>query len=346
MDMPSFPQGGDQQEEELPYTDAVAERTAEIYGRVKHAISDKEWPHFAPLVDAVIRLKKQKNALILAHNYQTRDIFHCVSDVVGDSLYLAKEAVTAEAEVIVQGGVHFMAETTKLLNPGKTVLIPDINAGCSLAASITGADVRRLKEQYPGVPVVSYVNTSAEVKAESDICCTSANARKIVESLGVDRVIMTPDKFLARNTANETDVEIIIWDGVCEVHENFTADQVVKLREAYPNIRVLAHPECPPEVIEAADFSGSTSGMAGWVDDHPEAHQVAMITECSMSSNLAVLHPEVEFIRSCGLCPHMQLITLEKIKRALETMTYKVEIDPAIAERARRPIERMLEVGR
>jgi quinolinate synthase len=281
--------------------------------------------------------------VILAHNYQTPEIFHCVADITGDSLALAREAAKTDARVIVLAGVHFMAETAKLLNPGKTVLIPDRGAGCSLAASITAADVRLLRERYPGVPVVSYVNTSAAVKAESDICCTSGNAKKVVESLGAPRVIMLPDEYLAKNVAAETGVEIIAWAGHCEVHERFTADEIRAYRDQHPGIVVLAHPECPPEVVAEADFCGSTAAMSGYVADrHPR--RVVLVTECSMSDNVALLHPGTEFVRPCNLCPHMKRITLKNIRRALETMRHEITIDPAIAARARHAVERMLAV--
>jgi quinolinate synthase len=319
-------------------------RTAPLYERVKTVIPAIEWPVFASDIDAIVELKRRRNAVILAHNYQTPEIFHCVADVTGDSLALAREAAKSEAAVIVLAGVHFMAETAKLLNPGKTVLIPDLRAGCSLAESITAADVRLLRERYPGVPVVTYVNTSASVKAESDICCTSGNARAVIESLGVDRVIMLPDEYLAQNVAAETGVEIISWAGHCEVHERFTAAEIRSLRADYPGIVVLAHPECPPEVVAEADFAGSTAAMTSYVGDRKPA-RVVLVTECSMSDNLAVEHPEVAFVRPCNLCPHMKRITLPKIRRALETMTHEVTIDPAIAEPARRAVARMLEIG-
>jgi quinolinate synthase len=308
---------------------------------VKTIIPPVEWPFFARDIDAILALKRTRNAVILAHNYQTPEIFHCVADLVGDSLALAREATRVDAAVVVLAGVHFMAETAKLLNPGKTVLIPDTAAGCSLASSITPADVRLLRQRYPGVPVVTYVNTSAAVKAESDICCTSGNAKKIVESLGVDRVIMLPDEFLAQNVAAETTVEIIAWAGHCEVHERFTAAEIRLLREQYPGIVVLAHPECPPEVVAEADFAGSTAAMSEYVETRKPA-RVVMVTECSMSDNVAVGHPEIEFVRPCNLCPHMKRITLSNIRRALETMTHEVTIDPTVATRARRAVERML----
>jgi quinolinate synthase len=322
--------------------DALA-RTAPLYERVKTIIPPVEWPFFARDIDAILALKRTRNAVILAHNYQTPEIFHCVADLVGDSLALAREATRVDADVVVLAGVHFMAETAKLLNPGKTVLIPDTAAGCSLASSITPGDVRLLRQRYPGLPVVTYVNTSAAVKAESDICCTSGNAKKIVESLGVDRVIMLPDEFLAQNVAAETTVEIIAWAGHCEVHERFTATEIRLLREQHPGIVVLAHPECPPEVVAESDFAGSTAAMSEYVRTHKPA-RVVMVTECSMSDNVAVGHPEIEFVRPCNLCPHMKRITLSNIRRALETMTHEVTIDPMVAMAARRAVERMLAV--
>ncbi|HLK81245.1 MAG TPA: quinolinate synthase NadA [Xanthobacteraceae bacterium] len=318
-------------------------RTAPLYERVKSVVPPVEWPFFARDIDAILALKRARNAVILAHNYQTPEIFHCVADLVGDSLALAREATRVDADVIVLAGVHFMAETAKLLNPGKTVLIPDTAAGCSLASSITPADVRLLRQRYPGVPVVTYVNTSAAVKAESDVCCTSGNAKKIVEALGVDRVIMLPDEYLAQNVAAETSVEIIAWAGHCEVHERFTAAEIRLLREQYPGIVVLAHPECPPEVVAEADFAGSTAAMSDYVGTKKPA-RVVMVTECSMSDNVAVGHPEIEFVRPCNLCRHMKKITLSNIRRALETMTYEVTIDPVVAMGARRAVERMLAV--
>jgi quinolinate synthase len=318
-------------------------RTAPLYDRVKSVIPPVEWPVFARDIDAILELKRSRNAVILAHNYQTPEIFHCVADIVGDSLALAREAMKVDAEIIVLAGVHFMAETAKLLNPAKTVLIPDTQAGCSLAASITAADVRLLRQRYPGVPVVTYVNTSAAVKAESDICCTSGNARKVIESLGVPEVIMLPDEYLAQNGAAETGVRIISWAGHCEVHERFTAAEIRLLREQHPGVVVLAHPECPPEVVAEADFAGSTAAMASYVDTKKPA-RVVLVTECSMSDNVAVAHPEIDFVRPCNLCPHMKRITLPKIRRALETMRHAVQIDPAVAEGARRAIERMLAV--
>jgi quinolinate synthase len=316
-------------------------RTAPLYERVRRVIPPSEWPAFAGDVDAILELKRRRNAVILAHNYQTPEIFHCVADIVGDSLALARKAMTVDADVIVLAGVHFMAETTKLLNPDKTVLIPDLAAGCSLAESITPQDVRLMRQRYPGVPIVTYVNTSAAVKAESDICCTSGNARAIVESLGVERVIMLPDEYLARNIAAETDVKIIAWKGHCEVHERFTAEEVRQLRENHPGIVVLAHPECPPDVVAEADFSGSTAALSQFVETK-KPPRVVLLTECSMSDNVAVAHPDVEFIRPCNLCPHMKRITLGNIREALEQNRHVVTIDPVLAVAARRAVEKML----
>ncbi|HYP56891.1 MAG TPA: quinolinate synthase NadA [Beijerinckia sp.] len=314
-----------------------------LYQKVQHAIPAIEWPFYAQDVDAIMTLKRTRNAVVLAHNYQTPEIFHCVADLVGDSLALAREAMNVEADVIVLAGVHFMAETAKLMNPQKTVLIPDLGAGCSLADSIRPEDVRQLRQRYPGVPIVTYVNTSAAVKAESDICCTSGNAKKIVESLGVPRVIMIPDEYLAKNIAAETGVEIITWNGHCEVHERFNAEEVRQLREDYPGVTILAHPECPPEVVAEADFSGSTAAMASYVANELPP-RVVLLTECSMSDNVALQHPELEFIRPCNLCPHMKRITLGNIRRALEDMSHEVVIDESVAERARLSVERMLAV--
>ncbi len=321
----------------------AAASSAQLYEKVKSVILPAEWSEFAPDVEAINRLKREKNAVILAHNYQTPEIFHGVADIVGDSLALAREAMTVDAEVIVLAGVHFMAETAKLLNPAKRVLIPDLGAGCSLAESITAADVRLLRERWPGVPVVTYVNTSAAVKAESDICCTSGNARKVVESLGVPKVIMLPDEYLAQNVARETTVDIVTWAGHCEVHERFSAADVRQLRSGHPGVVVLAHPECPPEVVAEADFAGSTAAMADYVT-RERPSRVVLMTECSMSDNIAALNPGIEFVRPCNLCPHMKRITLANIRQALETMTHEVTIDPAVAGRARRAVERMLAV--
>ncbi|HEX4963655.1 MAG TPA: quinolinate synthase NadA [Thermoanaerobaculia bacterium] len=329
----------------LDYTPAVALATEPIHQRVRSVIPDLEWPVFAPYVAAINELKRQRNAVILAHNYQTPEIYHGVADFVGDSLALAQQGAKTDAGVIVLAGVHFMAETAKILSPEKTVLIPDPLAGCSLAASITAEDVRLLRQRYPGVPVVTYVNTSAAVKAESDVCCTSANAVAVVESLGVDRVIFLPDEYLGKYVATQTKVQIILWKGHCEVHERFTGAELRAYRQAQGNVEILAHPECPPDVLVEADFVGSTAAMSRYVGEK-RPRRVVMITECSMSDNVAVDYPDVEFIRPCNLCPHMKRITLPKILRSLETMETKVEVDPEVGERARRAVERMLAVGR
>ncbi len=314
-----------------------------LYARVRHLIPPIEWPVFASDIAAINRLKRERDAVILAHNYQTPEIFHCVADITGDSLALAREAMSVDAKVIVLAGVHFMAETAKLMNPDKTVLIPDLRAGCSLAESITPADVRLMRARYPDAPVVAYVNTSVAVKAEADICCTSGNAKKIVESLGAERVIMLPDEYLAQNIARQTNVRIIAWAGHCEVHQRFTAAEVRALREDHPGVIVLAHPECPPEVLAEADYAGSTADMAAYVG-REKPRRVVLMTECSMADNITVDNPEVEFIRPCNLCPHMKRITLANIRTALEEMRHEVTIDPALAERARESVARMLAV--
>lgn len=317
---------------------------ADLYQKVAHVIPSVEWATMADDVDAILRLKRERNAVILAHNYMTPEIFHGVSDIVGDSLALAREAVTVDADVIVLAGVHFMAETAKLLNPGKTVLIPDLRSGCSLAESITPEDVRALRAAHPGVPVVTYVNTSAAVKAESDICCTSGNAVRVIESLGVPRVIMIPDRFLAANVARQTGVEVIVHPGACEVHERFTPDDIRQVRADHPGITVLAHPECPPEVVDEADYAGSTAQMVNFVEAKRPL-KVALITECSMSDNVAQAYPDLEFVRPCNLCPHMKRNTLGAIRHALETMSNEVTVPADVADRARLAVERMLAVG-
>jgi len=332
---------------ELAYTDAVARATEGLYAKVANFIPKAEWTLYAPLIAEINRLKREKDAVILAHNYMTPEIFHGVGDFMGDSLALAREAARTDAKVIVQAGVHFMAETSKILSPQKTVLIPSMKAGCSLASSITGADVRLLKQKYPGLPVVTYVNTSADVKAESDICCTSGNAVKVVEAIardfGTDTVIMIPDKYLARNVAAKTGVKVITWEGACEVHERFTADEIRAYRAAHPGVTVLAHPECPPDVVAEADFAGSTAAMIGYVGKHRPG-RVVMITECSMSDNVAVEYPDVDFVRPCNLCPHMKRITLDGILKSLQTMTTEVLVDEAVRLPAKRAIDRMLAV--
>lgn len=317
---------------------------AELPKRAASAIPEVEWPIHAPYVEAIERLKRERNAVILAHNYQVPEIFHTVADIVGDSLGLAVEAARTDADVIVLCGVHFMAETAKLVNPEKTVLVPDLRAGCSLAESITAADVRLMRERYPGAPVVTYVNTSAEVKAESDICVTSGNAVKIVNALGAKRVIFLPDEYLAKYVASQTNAEIVAWKGHCEVHERFTGAQIRAFREGDPSLIVLAHPECPPDVLAEADYVGSTQGMISFVGESRPA-RVVMITECSMADNVSANYPDVEFVRPCNLCPHMKRNTLPKVLHALQTMQYEVTVDPGIAERARRAVDRMLELS-
>jgi quinolinate synthase len=331
----------------LAYTPEVRAKTDHLYEKVRHVIPALEWPAYAPLIAAINEMKRAKNAVILAHNYMTSEIFYCVGDFRGDSLQLAREAAETDAAVIVQAGVHFMAETSKILAPEKTVLIPDMRAGCSLAASITGADVRLIKERFPGVPVVTYVNTSADVKAESDICCTSSNAAAVVEwtarEWSTDRVILLPDEFLAKNVAAQTGIKIISWHGRCEVHERFTAEDVAELRAAHPNVVVLAHPECPPDVMAAADFAGSTAALQDYVMEKRPG-KVVLLTECSMSDNVAAAAPDVDFVRPCNLCPHMKRITLEGIYDALANIQHEVVIPEDVRVRAKQAIQRMLDL--
>jgi quinolinate synthase len=329
----------------LEWTPQVERETAHLYERIRAVVPAIEWPFFAPYVKAINALKRERNAVILAHNYQTPEIYNCVADFVGDSLQLAREASAVDADVIVQCGVHFMAETSKILNPDKTVLIPDLKAGCSLASSITGEDVRLLRAKFPGVPVVAYVNTSADVKAEVDICCTSSNALEVVESLGADTVIFLPDQYLATYVAAHTKVKIIAWKGACEVHERFTSDELRRYRADDPALQIIAHPECPPDVIEEADYTGSTAGMIDWVRKN-RPRRVVMVTECSMADNVQAELPDVEFVRPCNLCPHMKRITLPKILDSLVYLKEEVVIDPAIADKARRSVERMVNLKR
>ena len=331
----------------LAFTAQVEAETRPVWEKVKRRVTPLEWKLHAPLIAEINRLKREKNAVVLAHNYMTPEIFHGVGDFIGDSLGLAREAARTDAKIIVQAGVHFMAETSKILSPDKTVLIPDLRAGCSLAASITAADVRLIKQRYPGIPIVTYVNTTAEVKAETDICCTSANAVQVVEAAaaeaGTDRVVLLPDEFLARNVARQTDVRIIAWQGRCEVHERFDAEDIRQVREAWPDAEILAHPECPAEVLELADFAGSTAAMSDYVARR-KPRQVVLITECSMADNVACDAPDTEFVRPCNLCPHMKRISLETIYDALLHERHAVEIDPAIAARARLAVQRMIDL--
>ena len=323
----------------------IKKATDPIYQRVSKVIPEIEWSFHAPLIHKINMLKKEKNAVVLTHNYQTPEIFHGVSDVAADSLALAVEASKTEADIIVLCGVHFMAETAKLMNPIKKVLLPDMGAGCSLASSITGKDVRLLKEKYPGVPVVSYVNTSAEVKAESDICCTSANAVQVVESLGASKVIFLPDQYMAKYISTKTKVQIISWVGTCIVHERFSAQEINDVKKQNPGIKILSHPECSPEVIAVSDFTGSTSGMAKYVDKN-QPEKVMLVTECSMSDNVQIENPNVQFVRPCNLCPYMKTITLPKILDCLETETNEILIPEIISRKARKAVERMAAIGR
>ena len=329
----------------MEFTNEVEKATAPIYKKISKVLPEVEWPTFAPYIYRINQLKKEKNAVILAHNYQTPEIYHGVSDFSADSLALAVEAAKTKADIIVMCGVHFMAETAKLMSPEKKVLLPDMKAGCSLSSSITGKDVRNLKKKYPGVPVVSYINTSADVKAETDVCCTSANAVKIVKSLGVNKVIFLPDVYLAKYVASQTDVEIISWKGTCEVHEQFNEEEINQIRTSNPGIKIIAHPECPPDVINASDFAGSTSGMIKYVKDN-QPKKVMMVTECSMSDNVQVDNPNVEFIRPCNLCPHMKKITLPKVLECLENETNEIILDQDTIEKARKSVEKMTEIGR
>ena len=319
--------------------------TDPIYQKISNTVPEIEWTTHAPYIYKINKLKKKKNAVILAHNYQTPEIYHGISDFSADSLALAVEAAKTEADIIVMCGVHFMAETAKLMSPDKKVLLPDMSAGCSLSSSITGEDVRKLKKQYPGIPVVSYVNTSADVKAETDVCCTSANAVKIVNSMNSKKVIFLPDDYLAKYVASQTDVEIISWKGTCEVHEQFNDEEINEIRKNNPGIKIIAHPECPPDVIKASDFTGSTSGMIKYVKDN-QPEKVMMVTECSMSDNVQVDNPNVKFIRPCNLCPHMKKITLPKILDCLENETNEIIMDSLTIEKARNSVERMVKIGR
>ena len=329
----------------MEISEQIKKETDPIYQKVSKFIPEVEWAFHAPLIHKINKLKKEKNAVVLAHNYQTPEIFYGIADIAADSLALAVEAEKTNADIIVMCGVHFMAETAKLMNPNKKVLLPDMGAGCSLASSITGKDVRMLKEKYPGIPVVTYVNTSAEVKAESDVCCTSANAVKVVESLGVDKVIFLPDHYLANYVQKNTKVKIISWQGTCIVHEKFTGKEVEDIRKENPDIKVIAHPECPPDVISASDFAGSTSNMVKYVKEK-QPKKVLLVTECSMSDNVQIENPNVQFIKPCNLCPHMKKITLNKIFDCLKNETNEIKIGNNIAAMARKSVQRMAAIGR
>jgi quinolinate synthase len=331
--------------EKLEYTPEVAKATAHIYEKLRDLVPEFEWRMQAPLIHEILRLKTEIGAVILAHNYQVPQIFYGIADFQGDSLGLAQAAMEVEEDTIVFCGVHFMAETAKILNPEKRVLIPDLDAGCSLSESITAEDVRLLKQKYPGVPVVTYVNTPAAIKAESDICCTSANARAVVESLGVDRVIFLPDEYLAQNVQKETDVDVIAWKGRCIVHEQFTVGELRSYREQFPGLLILAHPECSPDVCDEADFVGSTTAMVGYVE-RTDARRILLVTECSMSDNVQEAHPEKEMVRPCTLCPHMKRITLENTLAALRHGRHEVDVPTDVRQRAHRALTRMLEIGR
>ena len=323
----------------------IKKATDPIYKKISSTVPEIEWLTHAPYIYKINKLKKEKNAIILAHNYQTPEIYHGISDFSADSLALAVEAAKTKADIIVMCGVHFMAETAKLMNPNKKVLLPDMDAGCSLSSSITGEDVKKLKKHYPGVPVVSYINTSADVKAETDVCCTSANAVKIVNSLGVKKVIFLPDDYLAKYVASQTDVEIISWKGTCEVHEQFNDEEIFQIRKTNPGIKIIAHPECPPDVLNASDFTGSTSGMIKYVNEK-QPEKVMMVTECSMSDNVQIDNPNVKFIRPCNLCPHMKKITLPKILSCLENESNEIIMDNITIEKARNSVEKMVKIGR
>ena len=329
----------------MEFTSEIKKATSSIYNKVSKKIPEIEWATHAPYIYKINKLKKEKNAVILAHNYQTPEIYHGISDFSADSLALAVEAAKTKADIIVMCGVHFMAETAKLMSPEKKVLLPDMKAGCSLSSSITGDDVRNLKEKYPGVPVVSYVNTSADVKAETDVCCTSANAVKVVESLNVDKVIFLPDQYLADYVAKNTKVKIISWKGTCIVHEKFTGKEIEEIKSQNPGIKIIAHPECPPDVIAASDFAGSTSGMIDYVKNK-QPKKVMLVTECSMSDNVEADNPKVSFIKPCNLCPYMKKINLKKILDCLENETNEIILDSKTIEAARKSVIRMTEIGR
>ena len=325
---------------ELKFNSEIKNQTSELYNKIHLSIPQIEWPTIAPYIYEINKLKKEKGVTILAHNYQAPEIFYGVADIVGDSLGLAIDGSKVKTDKILMCGVHFMAETAKIMSPEKKILLPDLSAGCSLAESITASDVRKLKKENPGVPVVTYVNTSAAVKAETDICCTSANAVKIVESLNVKKVI-----FLPEYVASKTKVEIISWKGKCEVHERFTDHEIFELRKKYPDLKVVSHPECPPEVINASDYTGSTGSMINYVKN-TKAKDIFLVTECSMSDNIQIENPNINFIKPCNLCPHMKKITLKSILKSLKEENYIIEIDDETISRAKGTIEKMIDIGR
>jgi len=330
---------------ELKFNSEVESQTDKLYKKIQGSIPEIEWTTIAPYIYEINKLKKEKNVTIMAHNYQSPEIFYGVADIVGDSLGLAIEGAKVKTDKILMCGVHFMAETAKIMSPEKKIILPDFSAGCSLAESITPEDVKKLKKDNPGVPVVTYVNTSADVKAETDICCTSANAVKIVESLNVNKVIFLPDEYLAKYVASKTDVEIISWKGKCEVHEQFTGKEIFELRKKYPNLKVISHPECPPEVIKASDYTGSTGSMINYVKN-TKAKDIFLVTECSMSDNIQIENPNINFVKPCNLCPHMKKITLENILKSLKEENNLIEIDKKIISKAKGAIEKMIAVGR
>ena len=329
----------------LEFTPEIQSKTDELYKKIQGTIPKIEWPTLAPYIFEINKIKKEKGVTILAHNYQAPEIYYGVADIVGDSLGLAIDGRKVDADKILMCGVHFMAETAKIMSPEKKIILPDFSAGCSLAESITAEDVKKLKKDNPGVPVVTYVNTSADVKAETDICCTSANAVKIIESLNVDKVIFLPDEYLAKYVASKTNVEIISWNGKCEVHERFTDKEIFELRKKYPSLKVVSHPECPPDVIKASDYTGSTGSMINYVKN-TEAKNIFLVTECSMSDNIQIENPNINFVKPCNLCPHMKKITLQGILRSLKEEINFVEIDSKIIQRAKGAIEKMIAVGR
>ncbi len=337
----------------------------QLKAKLQHVVPDVELRYKAELAYEINQLKKELNAVILGHNYMEPALFHSIPDFTGDSLFLSRKAAETDKDIIVFCGVKFMAETAKILNPEKTVLLPSVKAGCSLAESITAEDVRQLRERFPGMPVVSYVNTYADVKAESDICCTSSNAAAVVESLGTERVIFLHDEYLASNVAQESgkriifplrtspnlefdtteDYQLVGWRGRCEVHEKFTLQDIEDVRAQFPDVVILAHPECSPDVVAAADFAGSTSAMIRYVEQ-TEAPLYLLLTECAMGDNIMAANPQKEMLRLCRVrCPHMNQITLEDTLVALKKTQYVIEVPEEIRLRAAKAVERMIAIG-